>query len=186
MLPRPDIAPGDRVLGLAASGVHSNGFSLVRRIVERAGLGYDAPAPFGPERRLGPALLEPTRIYVQPVLRALRGGGVKALAHITGGGLVENLPRVLPPGTAAEIDLGAVRAPPVFAWISRAGGVAVPEMLRTFNCGVGMAVVVAREAADAAARHFEAGGETVFRLGEIVAAEGPPETRFRGRLDLPA
>ncbi len=185
VLPRPDVAPGDRILGLASNGVHSNGFSLVRRVVERAGLGYDAPAPFRPERRLGEALLEPTRIYVKPVLRALRGGGIKALAHVTGGGLVENLPRVLPVNVAAEIDLGAVRVPPVFAWIARAG-VAEAEMLRTFNCGVGMAVVVAPDAADSVARDFEASGETVFRLGEVVAAEGPPKTRFKGRLDLGA
>ena len=186
VLPRPDVVPGDRILGLASSGVHSNGFSLVRRVVERSGLGYAAPAPFRPERRLGQALLEPTRIYVKPVLQALRGRGVKALAHITGGGLVENVPRVLPAGVAAEIDLAAVRVPAVFAWIARAGGVEIPEMLRTFNCGVGMAVVAARDEADRLARQFEASGETVVRLGEIVPAEGPPETRFRGRLDLPA
>ena len=185
VLPRPDVAPGDAVLGLASSGVHSNGFSLVRRVVALSGARYEAPAPFAPERRLGEALLEPTRIYVKPVLTALREArGIKALAHVTGGGLVENVPRVLPPGVAAEIDLAAVRVPPVFRWIAAAGGVAEAEMLRIFNCGVGMVLVVAEDAAEAVAGSLAAGGETVLRLGRIVPAEGAPATRFAGRLDL--
>ena len=185
VLPRPDVAPGDAVLGLASSGVHSNGFSLVRRVVTLSGARYEAPAPFAPERRLGEALLEPTRIYVKPVLKAVRElPAVKALAHITGGGLVENIPRVLPAGTVAEIDLTAVPVPPVFAWIARTGGVAEAEMLRTFNCGIGMVAVVASDAVDAVTRMLEAEGEQVRRIGGIAGHDGAPATRFAGRLDL--
>jgi phosphoribosylformylglycinamidine cyclo-ligase len=126
------VAEGDALLGLASAGVHSNGYSLVRRIAARAGLGWDAPCPFGPGT-LGEALLEPTRIYVRPALAALRAGGVRALAHVTGGGLTENLPRVLPVGLGAEVDLGAWDPPPVFAWLREAGGVAEAEMLRTLT-----------------------------------------------------
>ncbi|MDQ4060752.1 MAG: phosphoribosylformylglycinamidine cyclo-ligase [Pseudomonadota bacterium] len=185
VLPRPDVAPGDVVLGLASSGVHSNGFSLVRRVVARSGSGYETPAPFAPERRLGEALLEPTRIYVKPLLAAFRGTrGIKALAHVTGGGLVENVPRVLPPDVAAEIDLAAVPVPSVFRWLADAGGIAEAEMLRTFNCGIGMVLVVVEEAAETVARILEAEGERVLRLGRIVPAAGAPAMRFAGRLDL--
>ena len=167
-----DIAPGDVVLGLASSGLHSNGFSLVRRIVEREELDYSAPAPFDPQSTLGEALLVPTRIYVKSCLAALAEGGLKALAHITGGGFSENIPRVLPHGTAARIDVSVWPLPDVFAWLAKAGGVTPEEMARTFNCGIGMVAVVAAEKADELTQVFEQGGEKVFRLGEIIEADG--------------
>jgi phosphoribosylaminoimidazole synthetase len=184
LLPAGDIAEGDVLLGLSSSGLHSNGFSLVRRIVERAGIGYDAPAPFDPARPLGEALLDPTRIYVRPVLAALRAtGGIKALAHITGGGFVDNLPRVLPPSIAAELDLGAIAVPGVFRWLAHAGGVEEREMLRTFNCGIGMVAVAEADQAAAIARHLGEAGETVTPIGQIVARRGEA-VLFHGKIDL--
>ncbi len=185
LLPRGDIAPGDVVIGLASSGVHANGLSLARRIVAEAKLGWDAPAPFEPARSLGEALLTPTRLYVKSCLAALRGTkAVKALAHITGGGFVDNVPRVLPPGVAAALDLSRVPVPPVFKWLATAGAVGQREMLRTFNCGIGMVAVLDASAAEAAREQFAVNGETVVRLGEIIAADGEPRVDFRGRLDL--
>jgi phosphoribosylformylglycinamidine cyclo-ligase len=185
LLPRKDIAPGDSVIGLASSGVHANGFSLVRRIVAAAGLPWDAPAPFEPSRQLGEALLMPTRLYVQSCLAAIRAtGAVKALAHITGGGFVDNIPRVLPQGLAVALDLDRVPVHPVFKWLAAAGGVSEREMLRTFNCGIGMIAVLDAEAAEQACEAFAANGETVVRLGEVIAAAGEPTAAFRGRLDL--
>ena len=173
VLPRGDIAVGDVLIGLPSSGVHSNGYSLVRRLVTDALLAWDASAPFDVGRSLAEALLEPTRIYVKPVLKAIRQtGAVKALAHITGGGLSENVPRVLPDGIAAHIDLGAWRAPPVFSWLREAGGLDEAEMLRTFNCGIGMVAVVARDAADDVMRVLEAAGETPMRIGELEPGRG--------------
>jgi phosphoribosylformylglycinamidine cyclo-ligase len=184
LLPRDGIAPGDVVLGLASSGVHSNGFSLVRRIVERIGLGWDAPAPFWPGRSLGEALLEPTRIYVKPLLAALKANdGIKALAHITGGGFPDNLPRVLPDGVGISIDLDAVRPPPVFGWLAREGGVAEAEMLRTFNCGIGMVVVSAPDKAEAVQAALAQAGEAPVRLGRITE-RGPEPVTFTGSLAL--
>jgi phosphoribosylformylglycinamidine cyclo-ligase len=184
LLPRDGIAPGDVVLGLASSGVHSNGFSLVRRIVERTGLGWDAPAPFWPGRSLGEALLEPTRIYVKPLLAALKANdGIKALAHITGGGFPDNLPRVLPDGVGISIDLDAVRPPPVFGWLAREGGVAEAEMLRTFNCGIGMVVVSAPDKAEAVQAALAQAGEAPVRLGRITE-RGPEPVTFTGSLAL--
>ncbi len=173
LLPRADLAPGDVVLGLASSGVHSNGFSLVRRIVAEAGLGWSSPCPWHGAVTLGEALLEPTRIYVAPVLAAHRQGLIKAAAHITGGGLPGNLPRVLPEGLVASIDAATWPVPPVFAWLARTGGVAAEEMLRVFNCGIGMAVVVAPAEAEPATAILSACGERVFRIGTLVAGEGP-------------
>jgi phosphoribosylformylglycinamidine cyclo-ligase len=185
LLPRKDIAPGDAVIGLASSGVHANGFSLVRRIVAAAGLPWDAPAPFEPSRQLGEALLTPTRLYVQSCLAAIRAtGAVKALAHITGGGFVDNIPRVLPQGLAVALDLDRVPVHPVFKWLAAAGGVSEREMLRTFNCGIGMIAVLDAEAAEQACEAFAANGETVVRLGEVIADAGEPPAAFRGRLDL--
>jgi phosphoribosylformylglycinamidine cyclo-ligase len=173
VLPRPDIALGDVLIGLPSSGVHSNGYSLVRRLVANTGLAWDAPAPFEPGRTLGEALLEPTRIYVRPALGAIREtGAVKALAHITGGGLSENVPRVLPDGIAAHIDLGSWRAPPVFHWLMQAGALDEAEMLRTFNCGIGMVLVVAPDGADAALRTLRAAGEAPIRIGELEPGRG--------------
>jgi phosphoribosylformylglycinamidine cyclo-ligase len=169
LLPRPDVAAGDAVLGLLSSGVHSNGFSLVRRIVAESGLGWNAPAPFRPDRTLGDALLEPTRIYVKPLLAALREtNAVKALAHITGGGFPDNVPRVLPEDLGVRLDLDAIPVPPVFGWLARTGNVAEPEMLRTFNCGVGMVVVTALADADRVMGALRDAGETPVVLGEVV------------------
>ncbi|MGR3630991.1 MAG: phosphoribosylformylglycinamidine cyclo-ligase [Limimaricola soesokkakensis] len=168
----PDgVAEGDVLLGLASDGVHSNGYSLVRRIVERAGLGWDDKAPFT-GGSLGAALLAPTRLYVKPVLAAIRAGGVHALAHITGGGLTENLPRVLPEGLGAEIDLDAWSLPPVFDWLMREGGLEQAEMLKTFNSGIGMVVVVSAERAEAIEALLAGEGETVHRLGRVKAGQG--------------
>ncbi|MCP1168315.1 phosphoribosylformylglycinamidine cyclo-ligase [Limimaricola litoreus] len=168
----PDgVVEGDVLLGLGSDGVHSNGYSLVRRIVERAGLGWDDASPFSDES-LGAALLAPTRLYVKSVLAAIREGGVHGLAHITGGGLTENLPRVLPEGLGAEIDLGAWSLPPVFDWLMREGGLETSEMLKTFNSGIGMVVVVAPEKAEAIAALLENEGETVHRLGRVTAGQG--------------
>ena len=173
VLPRGDIAVGDVLIGLPSSGVHSNGYSLVRRLVADARLAWDAATPFDAARPLAEALLEPTRIYAKPVLRAIRDtGAVKALAHITGGGLSENLPRVLPDDIAAHIDLGAWRAPAVFGWLMQAGALDEAEMLRTFNCGIGMAIVAARDGADAVLGALQAAGETPIRIGELEAGRG--------------
>ncbi|MGY5802611.1 phosphoribosylformylglycinamidine cyclo-ligase [Rhizobium hainanense] len=186
LLPSGDIAEGDIILGLASSGVHSNGFSLVRKIVELSGLGWDAPAPFAEGKALGEALLTPTRIYVKPLLKAIREThALKALAHITGGGFPENIPRVLPKHLAAEIDLAAVNVPPVFSWLARTGGVEAKEMLRTFNCGIGMIVVVAAENIAAVKAVLEAEGEAVVTLGRMIAREeGAHGTVYKGTLAL--
>ncbi|WP_049733961.1 phosphoribosylformylglycinamidine cyclo-ligase [Rhizobium ecuadorense] len=186
LLPSGDIAEGDVILGLASSGVHSNGFSLVRKIVELSGLGWDAPAPFAEGKKLGEALLEPTRIYVKPLLKAIREtGAIKALAHITGGGFPENIPRVLPKHLAAEIDLAAVKVPTVFSWLARTGGVETKEMLRTFNCGVGMIAVVAGENVAAVSAALEAEGETVVTLGRMITRdEGAAGTVYKGTLAI--
>ena len=160
------IGPGDVVLGLASSGPHSNGYSLIRRILERSG------APLAGNfdgRSLGQALLEPTHIYVKPVLAALAGGAIKGLAHITGGGLVENVPRVLPEQCQAVLDKACWQRPPIFDWLQREGQVADAEMHRVFNCGIGMVVVCAAQAADNLAAVLRSQGETVWAIGEIRA-----------------
>jgi phosphoribosylformylglycinamidine cyclo-ligase len=184
ILPRADICAGDIVVGLAASGVHSNGFSLVRKIVHDAGLRWDSPAPFAPGQNLGEALLTPTRLYVRSALAAIRESkAVKALAHITGGGFIENIPRVLPAGLGVRVALERVAVLPVFKWLAAAGQVAEREMLRTFNCGIGMVAVVDKAKTDAAIEAFAKHGEKVVRLGEVVAAEGGAIS-FSGHLDL--
>jgi phosphoribosylformylglycinamidine cyclo-ligase len=183
LLPR-DVAPGDVVLGLASSGLHSNGFSLARKVVEVSGLRFDAPCPFAPHTTLGAAMLTPTRIYVRSCLAAIREtGGVKALAHITGGGFPDNIPRVLPEGTCVRIDLARVPLAPVFKWLAATGGIAEAEMLRTFNCGIGMVAAVAPEQADAVSAIFTREGESVTRLGEVIAApDGAPRVIYDGNL----
>jgi phosphoribosylformylglycinamidine cyclo-ligase len=188
LLPRPDIRPGNAVIGIASSGVHSNGYSLVRRIVADSGMGWRRPAPFDAEHSLGAALLVPTRIYVKPVLAAMKAtGAIKALAHITGGGLPENLPRVLPDGMAAQINLDSIEVPPVFGWLAREGQIAEPEMLRTFNCGIGMVTVCAREKADELCQAFAAEGETAKVIGEMVPRGGGAQAvTFTGSLRLSA
>jgi phosphoribosylformylglycinamidine cyclo-ligase len=160
------IAAGDAVLGLASSGAHSNGYSLIRRILEREviDLGSDFHG-----RPLGDVLLAPTRIYVKPVLALLQQIDVKGLAHVTGGGLLENLPRIVPDGLTAELEGDAWPRPPLFAWLQSMGGVAEQEMLRVFNCGIGMALVVSDEAAERAMQELRAAGESVFRIGRIRA-----------------
>jgi len=184
LLPTDDLAEGDVLLGLASSGVHSNGFSLVRRIVAMSGLGWDKPAPFEPGRSLGEALLEPTRIYVKSLLAAIRNThGIKALAHITGGGYPDNIPRVLPKDWAAELDLGAIDVPPVFEWLSKTGGVEAAEMMRTFNCGIGMIVVVAAGQAAQVAAVLQSQGETVTPIGRIVPRRDEGVI-YRGRIAL--
>ncbi len=178
ILPRPDVVIGDIILGLPSSGVHSNGYSLVRRLAAEEKLGWNDPAPFAPETKLADALLEPTRIYVKPILAALEATGgavdgpIKALAHITGGGLSENLPRVLPPTVAATIDLSAWRAPAVFGWLAKAGRLPDREMLRTFNCGIGMVAVVAKDGANAVIEQLTAAGEQPVVIGEVTAPTG--------------
>ncbi|AUR03360.1 phosphoribosylformylglycinamidine cyclo-ligase PurM [Phaeobacter inhibens] len=173
-----DVQEGDVLLGLASDGVHSNGYSLVRKLVEVSGLGWDADCPFG-EGTLGEALLTPTRLYVKQCLAAVRTGGVHALAHITGGGLTENLPRVLPEELGADIDLNAWELPPVFKWMAETGGIAEAEMLKTFNCGIGMILSVSADRADELVQVLEAEGETVSRLGTVTAGAG---MRYSGKL----
>jgi phosphoribosylformylglycinamidine cyclo-ligase len=166
--PARPVAAGDAVIGIASSGVHSNGFSLVRKIVDRAGLAVSDRAPFDPATALGEALLAPTRIYVKACLALARSGRAKAFAHITGGGLIENIPRVLPDGIGVRLNATRWSAPPVFAWLRDAGGVAEPEMARTFNCGIGMVAIVASDTADAAIAELDAAGETARIIGETI------------------
>lgn len=165
------VVSGDILLGLASSGVHSNGYSLVRKVVEHAGLDWSDASPFS-DGTVGEALLAPTRLYVKQALAAIRAGGVHALAHITGGGLTENLPRVLPEGLGAEIDLTTWALPPVFDWLVRTAKLSEPELLKTFNSGIGMIVVVAPDRAEALSALLTDQGETVSRLGTVIAQPG--------------
>ena len=181
LLPR-HVTPGDAILGLPSTGVHSNGFSLVRRIVQDSGLGWHDPAPFAPGKTLAEALLAPTRIYVKPLLALHRAGLLRAAAHITGGGLPGNLPRVLPPDMAAVLDATTWTPPPVFAWLARTGKVPSAEMLRVFNCGIGMALVV--KDAEAALAVLANEGEDAFPIGRIEAHPGAPHVRVEPLDDL--
>ena len=162
------VQTGDKILGLSSNGLHSNGFSLVRKILEVQGLGFRDASPFSDHESIGAALLAPTRIYVKSVLAAIRAGCVHGLAHITGGGLLENIPRVLPETLAAYINVNARPRPAVFDWLQRAGNIAEGEMHRTFNCGIGMVVIVPAAQIDQAAALLGEHEETVFHLGEIV------------------
>ena len=179
ILPRADIVAGDVLIGLPSSGVHSNGYSLVRKLVEKEGLAWDEPAPFAKGKTLAEALLTPTRLYVKPVLAALKasgGGGtkgaIKGLSHITGGGLSENLPRVLPDGLAAHVDLASFKAPAVFGWLQRAGNLDDAEMLRTFNCGIGMVVIAEASRANDVVAALTTAGEKPHVIGSIEAGRG--------------
>ncbi|MCK9552956.1 phosphoribosylformylglycinamidine cyclo-ligase [Aquamicrobium sp.] len=184
LLPTDDIAEGDVILGLASSGVHSNGYSLVRRIVAASGLNWSDPAPFDKDVTLAEALLEPTRIYVKPILKAIRSThGIKALAHITGGGFPENIPRVLSKEFSAELDLDTIDVPPVFSWLAKTGGVEANEMMRTFNCGIGMVIVVASGQAAQVAAVLQEAGETVKPVGRIVP-RGDAGVIYRGEIGL--
>ena len=162
-----DVQSGDVLLGLPSSGVHSNGYSLVRKLVELSGLGWDAPSPFGCDT-LGAELLAPTRLYVKSCLAAMAAGGVHGFAHITGGGLTENIPRVLGEGQGVRINLDSWMLPPVFEWLAKQGGISNAEMLKTFNCGIGMVMVVDRQSSHAAAEALASKGETVVKLGEVT------------------
>jgi phosphoribosylformylglycinamidine cyclo-ligase len=184
LLPRPDVKPGDAIVAIGSSGVHSNGYSLVRKIVEISGVDWYLPAPFDESRTLSGALLTPTRIYVKPILSALKAGiGLKALAHITGGGFIDNIPRVLPDSVSAHIDLKAVHVPKVFGWLARVGGMSEREMLRTFNCGVGMVCVVDPREAEELVTHLHEQGESPSIIGRITEAGAEPVT-FEGKLTL--
>ena len=185
ILPRSDVAAGDVLIGLASSGVHSNGYSLVRKVVEKSGLKWDAAAPFASGKTLGEAILAPTKLYVKSCLAAIRATkAVKALCHITGGGFPDNIPRVLPDGMGARIDLAHIPVLPVFKWLAKEGGVAQNEMLRTFNCGVGMIVVCAKADAEKVTTAFKQAGETVFTLGEVTASAAEPRVSYNGALGL--
>ncbi|HPA40065.1 MAG TPA: phosphoribosylformylglycinamidine cyclo-ligase, partial [Phenylobacterium sp.] len=171
VLPRlGDQAEGDLIIGLGSSGPHSNGYSLVRRIVERSGLGWDAPAPFAEGKTLAQALMAPTRIYIKSVLPQIKAGRIKGCAHITGGGLIENPPRAIAEGLEAEFDWNAWPLPPVFAWLQEQGGVADHELRRTFNCGVGLILIVAPEDAPEVLEGLLAAGEDAFVCGQLKAS----------------
>ncbi|MCB1349199.1 MAG: phosphoribosylformylglycinamidine cyclo-ligase [Maritimibacter sp.] len=166
-----EVAEGDVLLGLASSGVHSNGYSLVRKLVELSGLGWEADCPWA-DGTLGAALLAPTRLYVAAALAAIEAGGVHALAHITGGGITENLPRVLPEGQGALVDLDAWTLPPVFRWLAETGGMEQAELLKTFNCGLGMILAVAPGRVAPVRAALEAAGETVVQIGRVQPGDG--------------
>jgi phosphoribosylaminoimidazole synthetase len=171
VLPRLDAQqPGDLLVGLASSGPHSNGYSLIRRIVERTGLAWDAAAPFADGQTLARAVLEPTRIYVKSVLPHLKAGQVTGLAHITGGGLIENPPRAIAEGLVPRFDWEAWSPPPVFDWLQREGGVADEEMRRTFNCGVGLVLIVKPDNIAIVLESFAREGEDAFVVGELAKA----------------
>lgn len=179
ILPRADLAVGDILIGLRSSGVHSNGYSLVRKLVEHAGLDWQSPAPFAPDQTIAEALLTPTRIYVKPLLTAIRGtggsglnGAIKALSHITGGGLSENVPRVMPKDMAARIDLASFDAPLVFGWLAKTGNISDAELLRTFNCGIGMIAVVSKAKVDEVIAKLKAAGEQPVIMGDVIPPTG--------------
>jgi phosphoribosylformylglycinamidine cyclo-ligase len=185
VLPRADITEGDVIIGLASSGVHSNGYSLVRKVIEKTGLRWAVPAPFLPEQSLGEAILTPTRIYVRSCLAAIRDTkAIKGLAHITGGGFPDNIPRVLPKGLGARIDLTHVPVLPVFQWLASEGAIAQDEMLRTFNCGVGMIVVTSPKDSQAVSQAFSRAGEKVVTLGNVIKASSDTRVVYDGKLNL--
>lgn len=186
VLPRPDVAAGDILIGIASTGPHSNGYSLIRRLVADSGHTWDDPAPFAPGNSFATALLVPTRIYVKTLLNVIRiSGAVKALAHITGGGLTENIPRVLPDGVAAHIDLGTWKAPGVFGWLMAAGNLDREELVRTFNCGIGMVVVTPAADAEAVLSLIRTNGDTAFKIGRIAPADGHRQTvHYTGELEF--
>jgi phosphoribosylformylglycinamidine cyclo-ligase len=191
VLPRlNEMREGDVVIGVASSGVHSNGYSLVRRVVEQSGLAYDAPSPFdnghGGGGTLGEALVTPTKLYVKSALAAIRSGHVKGLAHITGGGITENLPRCLPEGLDAEIDLDGWTPPGVFGWLSRAAGIEPREMLRTFNCGIGLIAVTDVKSSGHVIDAFQECGDKAMRIGHLVKGDAGAEAKvvYKGTLKL--
>ena len=163
-----NIKAGDVVLGLPSSGVHSNGYSLVRKLfASTQGYSYETPAPFEAGKTMGDVLLAPTRIYVKPMLKAIKAGGVKGMAHITGGGLSENIPRVLPSNVAVRIDAKSWPRPGIFGWLAKAGNMDAADMARTFNCGLGMVVIVEAAKADSIIALLKAEGETAYKVGSV-------------------
>ncbi len=174
------VVEGDILLGLASNGTHSNGYSLIRRIVEDKNFDYADKAPFS-ENSLGEELLAPTKIYVKSTLAAIKAGYVKALSHITGGGFLENIPRVMPKDTLAEVDSGTWELPLIFEWLQQEGNIETREMARTFNCGIGMVVVVSSENLEKAKATLEEHGETVYQIGRITAGDGKPKCRVTGQ-----
>jgi len=175
---------GDILIGVASSGVHSNGYSLVRKVVEKSGLALSADAPFAPGKSWGEALLTPTRLYVRAALDAMRTGGVKGLAHITGGGITDNLPRCLPDGLDAEVDLDTIAVLPVFQWLAKEAGIAEREMLRTFNCGIGMVAVADEKNAGQVIAAFQEAGDHAARIGKLIPGSGEAKVAYRGALKL--
>jgi phosphoribosylformylglycinamidine cyclo-ligase len=181
---------GDILIGVASSGVHSNGYSLVRKVVETSGLTLESAAPFAPGKSLGEALLTPTRLYVRAALAAMRsssagsGDGVKGLAHITGGGITDNLPRCLPNGLDGEVDLDAIAVLPVFQWLAKQAGIAEREMLRTFNCGIGMVAVADEKNAGRVIDAFQEAGDHAARIGRLIKGDGEAKVVYRGALKL--
>jgi len=185
VLPRRDITEGDIIIGLASSGVHSNGYSLVRKVVEKSGLRWQSPAPFMPNQTLGEAILTPTRIYVKSCLTAIRETkAVKGIAHITGGGFPDNIPRVLPKGLGTRIDLTKVPTLPVFHWLASAGAIVQNEMLRTFNCGIGLVIVAAPRDADTVIKSFSRAGEKAIALGSVIKCSDDEQVVYEGNLNL--
>ncbi|MGH1417776.1 MAG: phosphoribosylformylglycinamidine cyclo-ligase [Hyphomicrobiaceae bacterium] len=186
ILPRAEMTVGDVIVALPSAGIHSNGYSLVRRLVENENLAWDAKAPWQQESTVAHALLCPTRIYVKALLSTLKGPGgtgIRALAHITGGGITENVPRVLPEDFAAQIDLNAWTLPPVFDWLSKAGNLTQDELLRTFNCGIGMILVVAEEAAKDVMQTLVDTGEKPIKIGRMVKTR-ESQIEFDGTLKV--
>jgi len=175
-----NIRPGDVLIGVASSGLHANGFSLVRRVLAEASIALGAPAPFAADMTVGGALLVPTRLYVKAALAAIGAARVKALAHITGGGITENLPRILPPGIEAQIRLGSWTPPAVFKWLAEHGGISDREMLRTFNCGIGLIAVVAPENEKDCIAAFQNAGEQAHIIGTLEAGSGAPSVHYVG------
>ena len=184
VLPRTsEMREGDVVIGIVSSGVHSNGYSLVRRVAEQSGIPYSGPSPFS-DQTLGQALMTPTKLYVKSALAAIRSGHVNGLAHITGGGITENLPRCLPEGLDAEIDLETWTPPAVFGWLANSAGIAQAEMLRTFNCGIGLVAVTDMMSSGHVIDAFQESGDKAMRIGTLVKGEGEPRCVYRGSLKL--
>jgi phosphoribosylformylglycinamidine cyclo-ligase len=184
LLPTKDLAAGDVIIALASSGPHSNGYSLIRKIIQISGVKWNDKAPYSPNQTLAQNLLTPTKIYVKSILNAINASlPIKALAHITGGGFTENIPRILPANLSAKIDLNAVSTPPVFGWLAKTGGVSESEMLRTFNCGIGMILIVPKDSEKATLEHFNNEGENAYIVGSLIEA-GDKQVVFNGKLDL--
>lgn len=179
ILPR-DIKAGNIVLGLPSSGFHSNGFSLVRKVVSVSGLSYADPAPFDPSQSLGDALLAPTRLYIKACLALVRAGLAHGFAHITGGGLTENIPRVLPFDLAVDLEMSAIPMPDMMSWLAKAGGMSGPEMARTFNCGIGMIAIVAENNEQSAIDILTEQGESPRRIGVVIDNADGPQVRLEG------